>query len=385
MTIYVNAYSAMNALGRDPAKMRKSLGNWRNTPLRQADGMVEGGGRSCFGFIDGDFSLPEDPRFASRLCALLKACLESLPDEGKDLVSSCDPSRLAVVMATSTSGSLETQRAHKLYLKHERDPRLTYFMHEFGSPSMYVAAATGAKGTCCTISTACSSSALAVSQAARLIRTGMADVVIAGGADTLCALPINGFASMGVLSDTPCAPFCEHRHGISIGEAAGIMILSKKPSALFVAGCGESSDAYHVSSPDPSGAGAAASMRAALKAAGLKPSDIGYLNLHGTGTRLNDSMEAKAVSEVFGLVPCSSTKYLTGHTLAAAGITEAVICCEILKGAMMPPQDFTRDCADPKLPEIGLLCEERPLQGRFAMSNSFAFGGSNASLIFGRA
>ena len=219
----------------------------------------------------------------------------------------------------------------------------------------------------------------------RLIESGLCDVVIAGGADTLSTVPINGFNSMGLISPTPCTPFCKGRDGISIGEAGGLMILSKEKSELSLLGLGESSDAYHVSSPDPSGEGAISAMNMALSGAGLSPSDIGYINLHGTATKLNDAMEAKAVASIFSnKVPCSSTKYMTGHTLGAAGILESCILCYILENDLtLPLQSTEYRELDSELDDCGLILNSSRASKPFMMSNSFAFGGNNASVIIG--
>ncbi|MGN0914914.1 MAG: beta-ketoacyl synthase N-terminal-like domain-containing protein [Succinivibrio sp.] len=235
------------------------------------------------------------------------------------------------------------------------------------------------------MSTACSSSARSLISAYRLIKSGIADVVVAGGCDSLCQVPINGFDSMGVLSLDRCMPFCKHRSGINIGEASGVMILSKDPSDLYLSGFGESSDAYHVSSPDPSGDGAYTSMKNAMKMAGISEDELGYINLHGTATRLNDAMESTAVARLFGnKVPCSSTKYMTGHTLGAAGILESCILAYLLKYDLpVPKQNFSLDEIDDELEDCGLLKESVKTDKKFMMSNSFAFGGNNASIIIG--
>lgn len=241
-------------------------------------------------------------------------------------------------------------------------------------------------GPAYTISTACSSSARALICGKRMLETGLVDAVIAGGADTLCKVPINGFNSIGLLSFKRCIPFSKNRSGINIGEGGALMILTQEKSDLVLLGVGESSDAYHVSSPEPSGAGAIMAMEMALDNASLSPDDIGYVNLHGTATKLNDAMESKAMASLFkGKVPCSSTKYMTGHTLGAAGIVEAAILCYLLKHDLdLPVQDFSHDEIDDTLDECGLVKEKMKAKKKVMMSNSFAFGGNNASIIIAK-
>ena len=219
-----------------------------------------------------------------------------------------------------------------------------------------------------------------------MINANLADAVIVGGADTLCRSTIQGFDAMHILSYDYCTPFASERHGINIGEAGGLMLLSKEKAPLYVKSYGESSDAYHVSSPHPQGLGAIAAMSAALAEGHLKAEDIGYINLHGTATKFNDAMEALAVNTVFkGHTPSSSTKHLTGHTLGAAGILEACILAYLMTSKVnLPPQDFTFSTYDPTLPDFGLIRDEVTLKKDFTLSNSFAFGGNNTAIILGR-
>ena len=237
------------------------------------------------------------------------------------------------------------------------------------------------------VATACSSSAVAIIKAAQLIKAGICDAVIAGGVDIASDTALMGFGSLEAVSPQPTNPFSKNRQGITIGEAAAFFLLSREDldnSGIILAGYGESADAYHITSPDPSGEGAAAAMEKALKNAGLSPADIGYLNLHGTGTKFNDSMEAKAVSKVFGdyKVPCSSTKGTTGHTLGAAAALELAICFETLKSSDRLPAQHWDGVLDEEMPELNFVCRGAEA-GKIncCMSNSFAFGGANASLI----
>ena len=219
----------------------------------------------------------------------------------------------------------------------------------------------------------------------------LCDAVIVGGADTLSALTVRGFQSLEAISRGVSNPMSVHRDGINIGEGACVMLMSRDPSEIELLGVGASSDAHHISAPDPTGAGASDAMLRALADASMPPRDIDYINLHGTGTPLNDSMESHAVERVFGPgVACSSTKPLTGHTLGAAGAIELALCwltlADINVSNRLPPHRWD-GARDPALATLHLVsCGEsmgaRPTR---CLSNSFAFGGNNASLVIGRA
>ena len=226
-----------------------------------------------------------------------------------------------------------------------------------------------------------------------MLATGLIDAAVVGGVDSLCLTTLYGFNSLGLISDQPCRPFDVARNGISIGEAAAFALLEHTPedldaNAVLLLGVGESSDAYHMSSPHPEGLGARMAMQAALHMAGLDPNAIDYINLHGTATSNNDAAEDAAVISVFGsdgrcATPCSSTKGATGHTLGAAGAMEAVICALALQNNLIPAGLNTRNL-DPAL-HVDYVLENREQWVSRALSNSFGFGGTNCSLIFGKA
>ncbi|EEY2039349.1 hypothetical protein DS004_004748 [Escherichia coli] len=220
----------------------------------------------------------------------------------------------------------------------------------------------------------------------QILLAGLVDAAIVGGADTLSRMPINGFHSLESLSPTLCQPFGRDRAGITIGEGAGLMLLTREPQPIALLGVGESSDAYHISAPHPQGEGAIRAINQALTDAQLTPDDVGYINLHGTATQLNDQIESMVVNALFGeRVPCSSTKHLTGHTLGAAGITEAAMSMLILQRDLpLPAQDFSLSPCDPTLPPCGIIEKPQPLARPVILSNSFAFGGNNASILLGR-
>jgi len=323
----------------------------------------------------------------NRLLAVLAA---EVADEIAQAIRRFGAHRIAVVIGTSTSGIAEGEAAFARHARTGEWPEgFDYRQQETGSGALFLADLLGLSGPAYVVATACSSSAKALASARRLIRAGLADAAIVGGADTLCRLTVTGFGALEALSPGPCNPFSANRAGITIGEGGGLFLLSPDPAEIELAGLGETSDAHHVSAPDPEGAGALAAMGAALADAGLSPAGIGYVNLHGTGTALNDSMEARAVAALFPQgVPCSSTKAMTGHTLGAAGAVEAAFLWLMLSLRWNPdgrlPPHLWDGVADPLLPRLDLAGEGHRLSRPAALSNSFAFGGSNCCLAFRR-
>ncbi|MCO6524490.1 MAG: beta-ketoacyl-ACP synthase, partial [Candidatus Schmidhempelia sp.] len=297
--------------------------------------------------------------------------------------------RIAIIMGTSTSGIHEGDVNLKHYLQTNIHlPTFSYNQQELGDPSCFLTALLGLKGPSYTISTACTSSAKAIISGKRLIESGIVDAAIVGGADSLSRMPINGFNALESLSANPCMPFAQNRNGINIGEASAVFLLTKEETSnMVILGTGESSDAHHISSPHPEGLGAQKAMQAALDNARLTINDIGYINLHGTATILNDLAESKAVYRLFNqnLPPCSSTKHLTGHTLGSAAATELAISTLLLdQNIYLPQQDFSVSPFDENLDKINIVTKRMTLNTPIIMSNSFAFGGNNASLIIGK-
>lgn len=301
------------------------------------------------------------------------------------------PRRVGIFLGTSTSGILDTEIAYRSRdpLSGALPPAFRYRgAHNTFSVAAFAQAALALQGPAVVLSSACSSSAKVFASAQRAIAAGLIDAALVGGVDSLCLTTLYGFHSLQLVSATPCRPFDVARSGISIGEAAAFALLERPPerpaaNAVLLLGTGESSDAYHMSSPHPQGRGAAAAMRAALAAAGLAAGDIGYINFHGTGTPSNDEAEARAVAEVLGSqIPGSSTKGATGHTLGAAGALEAVICALGLQAGLLPAGVNTQH-VDPAL-HVNYLLANRAARVAHVMSNSFGFGGSNCSLILGR-
>ncbi|MDB5873454.1 MAG: 3-oxoacyl-ACP synthase [Ramlibacter sp.] len=292
--------------------------------------------------------------------------------------------RIGLVLGTSTSGIRSTEIAYAQRRENGEWPVGFDYRrnHALDALCRFSAQVLGLQGPMVTISTACSSSAKVFLTAQRWIDAGLIDAAIVGGVDSLCLSTLHGFDALQLLSDSACRPFDAERKGISIGEAAGFALLERAPAAVGFAGGGESSDAWHMSTPHPEGEGAQAAMQIALAAAGLAPADIGYVNAHGTATPANDRAEAAALAAVFGPrgVPVSSTKGVTGHTLGAAGIVEALVTVLALERQALPP---TANCSNPdqELP-VDLVTQPGPARLRHAMSNSFGFGGSNCALIF---
>jgi 3-oxoacyl-[acyl-carrier-protein] synthase-1 len=295
--------------------------------------------------------------------------------------------RIAVLLGTSTSAILQTEIAYR-----RRDAATGALpadfryaqTHSTGSVAAFVREALALQGPAAVVSTACSSGAKVFAQAARWIELGLIDAAVVGGVDSLCLTTLCGFNALELLSPEICRPWDAGRHGLSIGEAAAFALLEREADApAWLLGCGESSDAHHMSTPHPEGAGAVAAMQQALASAGLAATDIDYLNLHGTGTPSNDAVEYLAVRAVFGdALPCSSTKGGTGHTLGAAGALEAVICALALQHGLLPG-GLNRTAPDAAL-RSRYLDAPRTAAPRRVASNSFGFGGSNACLLFGR-
>lgn len=300
--------------------------------------------------------------------------------------------RIGVFLGTSTAGILQTELAYRRRdtATGELPPDFIYgTTHNTFSAADFAHRYFRLTGPAAAVSSACSSSAKVFGSARRMIEAGLIDAAIVGGVDTLCLTTLYGFNSLGLTSTQPCRPYDVERSGISIGEAAAIALLERAPEnpdadAVLLLGIGESSDAYHMSSPHPEGAGARTAMQDALKTANLAPGQIDYINLHGTATATNDASEGKAVAALFGAAtPCSSTKGATGHTLGAAGGIEAVICALALQHGFMPGGVNTQRL-DPALP-LNYLLDNREQRVNYALSNSFGFGGTNCSLVFGRA
>ncbi len=322
---------------------------------------------------------------------LAQLCLEQDGFAG-EIVAARDrygAGRIGLYLGTSTSGLHTTELAYR-----RRDPKTGALPADYRyaktqnaySLGEFVRRYLGLSGPGFVVSSACSSSAKVLGNAARMIAAGVCDAAVVGGVDSLCLMTLYGFHSLGLTSAGPCRPYDVDRDGISIGEGGGFALVERanrvEPGAILLLGVGESSDAYHMSTPHPEGLGARMAMQQALDSAGLEPSDIDYVNLHGTATKSNDASEDKAVFEVFGgQTPCSSTKGATGHLLGAAGITEAIVSILAIEHGFLPGSANTRS-VDPAL-KSNYLLENKQAKVSRALSNSFGFGGSNCSLVLG--
>ncbi len=324
--------------------------------------------------------------------AMALAALQQIEEGVRRAVRECGAERVGVVMGTSTSGVSDAEEA----IRHEVQegglaPSFHYAQLEFGGLASFVADQIGARGPVYALSTACSSGARALASARSLLALGLCDAVVAGAADTLCRLTANGFSALQAVCEGVSNPCSRNRSGLTLGEGAAVFLVERGEGGVQLLGVGESSEAHHMSAPEPTGAGAEASMRGALADAGLPPEAIAYLNLHGTGTPLNDGMECLAVERVFGReLPVSSTKPLVGHTLGAAGAMEAAFCWLVVDrsraGVMALPPHWWDGERDPEIPPLHLTQKGETALLRASprvMSNSFGFGGNNCTLILG--
>ena len=389
---------ALTALGIATPLGRGKAANAANLFAGSLSGLVERADL-CFGravtvgAVEGALPPARPADGDTRNNRLMQLALDEIAEAVGAAMHRFGPERIAVVLGTSTSGIAESIDA---VAWHHRagtwPPGFTYRQQELGALARHAARYLGTAGPAYTIATACSSSAKAFASARRLIRCGAADAAVVGGADTLARLTLNGFNALEALSPTRCNPFSDNRDGITIGEGAAAFLLEPGGGPVQFLGIGECSDAYHASAPAPDGAGAVAAMRQALGDAGLSPADIAYVNLHGTGTALNDAMESLAVSAMFpDAVPASSTKPMTGHMLGAAGAGEAAFLWLTLNPMFNPdgrlPPHLWDGVPMRDLPRLNLVSpgDRLPAAARMAMlSSSFAFAGSNAAVVLGR-
>lgn len=390
--LLLSAYTAITCLGQGLEATRAALlagrsalkpCNFETVALDTWIGEVQG--------VD-DQQLPSQlMRFDCRNNRLTQMGLETdgFADAVRAAVTRHGATRVGVFLGTSTSGIHQAELAYR-----RREPQTGALPDDFDyrrtqnsySLAEFTRAYFGLEGMAMVVSTACSSSAKVFAAAARQLSLGTIDAAIVGGVDTLCLTTLHGFASLQLTSPQPCKPYDASRDGISIGEGAAFALLERPTVAasgsVLLLGAGESSDAYHMSAPHPQGLGARLAMEAALRSAGLQADDVGYINLHGTSTPANDAAEGQAVMALFGdRVPCSSTKGAMGHTLGAAGALETVICAMALTDSLLPGSPGTQTL-DPSI-DVQYLIQGRAAPIRYALTNSFGFGGSNCSLVLG--
>ena len=297
--------------------------------------------------------------------------------------------RAGIVLGATVGGMLGSEACVERLIRTKAFHPGLLRHHEPASSTDLCAKALDLAGPSATISTACSSGAMAIAMAADLIGNSEADIMIAGGVDSLCRLTLNGFASLLLVDKAGCRPFDAHRAGMCLGEGAAFLVLESEAHArrrdahifAFIRGWAATCDAFHATAPDPEGRGAIRAMRNALDAAGIAPNAVSYVNAHGTGTRDNDLAETRAMKDVFGATvpPFSSTKRFFGHALAASGAIEAAICALAICNDQAPPNPGFQTVD----PAIGLEPLTKPLSGPLShiMTNSFGFGGNNVSLV----
>lgn len=395
MASYLNALGLNCALGQGKHAVATALFAGDASGMRAQTGWVAER-ELTVGAVPG--SLPDLPALPghppSRNNQLLLAAALEIEAEIRAAIARFGADRIAVVLGTSTSGIEEASQSIAQYLNQGELPaHYHYAQQELAAPASFLSDWLGLSGPSYCISTACTSGARALLSAQRLLNLGVCDAVLCGGVDSLCRLTLNGFSALEAVSAERCNPFSVNRHGINIGEGAALFLMTKEPlsgAAIALLGGGASSDAHHISAPQPDGLGAQAAMRKALTAGRIDAGQVDYLNLHGTATTHNDAMESLAVQAVFpDGVACSSSKALTGHTLGAAGALEAAFCwltlSEYNPQQLLPPHIWDGQ-ADPALPALNLVQPGTPLsnsRSRRLMSNSFAFGGNNISLLLG--
>ncbi len=379
--LIITAYSAINGLGRTITEMKRKL----------RDG--ESGLSPCpldvpFETVSGAVQSPLQPppeRFApydSRLLRLALAALDPMKPKLEAAQAKWGPARMAGVFGTSTGGISQTEIAYEAWVREGALPA-NYDMrtqHQFSASTDVLQETAGLEGPCYWVSTACSSSGKVVASAQRLIDANLADAVLVGGLDSLCHTTVRGFHSLGVMAATPCRPFGLERPGMNVGEGAAFLLLEREGEGVVVAGVGESSDAFHMSSPEPEGKGAVRAMEQAMAQGGVTADQIDHINAHGTGTARNDSAEAQAIYSLFeDRVPVISTKGYTGHTLGAGGATELIFSAIAIEEGWIP-RSLGAHPVDPQakifLPDQTLT---RPV--RRVLSNAFAFGGNNCSVL----
>jgi 3-oxoacyl-[acyl-carrier-protein] synthase I len=383
----VSAYAAINALGTTTKEVIASLREGRSglgpcpleLPFETPVGAVPG-------------PLPALPRslsaWDSRTARLAVAGLDEIMPAVTRAIARHGADRVALIVGTTTSGLARTEDAYHELRRSGSLPAdyELHRQHSFGAVMEALRQVTGIEGPSYAVSTACSASAKAVGSAQRLLATNVVDAALVGGVDALSQTTLRGFHSLQILSPVFCRPFSRERRGINIGEGAAYLMLEREgDAAVRLLGVGESSDAHHMSAPDPTGEGARAAMAGALEQAGVLPAEVDYINAHSPGTRLNDLSEGLAISSLFGAgsrVPVASTKGCTGHLLGAGGATEAIFSIVAVAQGWIPRSVGSEPVDDELGLHVPTARQDRPC--RNVLSNSFAFGGSNVSLLFGR-
>ncbi len=385
----LRALGMVNILGSDCARISERLFSGDQGAFSKRDDLIPERSVYVGEVVEPLPKVPEGlRRYRSRVSALLLSCIEQVESELRNIIGACGASRVGAVIGSSTSGIEEGEKSVSSILRTGKKPQgYFYSQQEMGAVSEFVAKALNLGGPAYTVSTACSSSAKVFRSARALLDMNLCDAVIVGGADSLCMLTVNGFSALELIAPSLCNPFSKNRNGITIGEGAALFVMTRESGGIQLLGVGESSDAYHISAPDPEATGAMIAINDALRDSALSAGEIAYVNLHGTGTLHNDSMEAKAVASVFSSsTRCSSTKPLVGHMLGASGATELGFCWLSMRDpkGRLPPHCWDGQ-RDPELPPIRLvdIGEQQLSPQKAYLSNSFGFGGSNCAVVIG--
>lgn len=382
--MYINDFAVMSRLGMDREQTRLSL--LADAPPRpDREFRLTDGATTQIACLPE--ALPSDLSEGTRTNRMASALLRQCADGIGWVRSTFRADRIAVIVGSSTTGVEEAIDPFARRLETGVwEPSFRFAGQELSDLSRHIRDEIGAAGPAYTVSTACTSATKAILSGCRYIRTGLADAVICGGIDSIARLTVNGFHALSSVSAGQCAPFSRNRDGINIGEGGGLFVLSASPSDWAIDGGGETSDAYHVSSPDPTGAYAEQALRQALDQAGLSPADVDFVHMHGTGTELNDKAEADVMVRLFGPdMPAASTKGMTGHTLGAAGALQLAINLICMEHGFYPPHVYDGQ-RDETLAPVRLTTGDLKAPARLDRSicASYAFGGSNAALVVSR-
>ena len=402
MELYLSKPGVMSCAGNNIEELWKSVttGNQKNIKKVKACNDEE----YFAARIADDILQASGARYDMKIMRIENAALEQIADDVLAVKERYGADRVAVCLGSCDNGTEFSLANHRKYFAEGEFPK-DYNIEIQGADyvSTFVAEKFGLTGPAVTFATACSSSAGAIIKASEMIMGGVVDAAVVGGIDIASDTTLIGFSALEAVSSEITNPFSKNRHGITLGDGAAFFVLSREPldgTSVRLLGWGESADAYHMTSPDPSGAGAEKAIRRALENSGISKADVGYINLHGTGTKFNDSMEAKAVAAIFGeggkggisQVPVSTTKPVTGHTLGAAAALEAAICWKALvenqgknDNIQLPLQVWDGE-RDEEIPELNIVDgKSGAAKGnlKICLSNSFAFGGANACLVLG--
>lgn len=388
MALYISKPGVMCCAGTSVDELWTSVTTGNQSGIKRVK--TETGEDFYAAVIDDGILKPSTARLESRTMRVEDAALNQIAKDVEAVKAKYGADRVAVCIGSCENGNELSIAGHKVYFATGVFPG-SYTMEMQGADfvATFIAEKFGLEGPATTFSTACSSSTGAVIKAAEMLEAGIADAVITGGIDMTSDTVLIGFNALEAVSSEITNPLSKNRHGITLGEAGAFFVLTKEPldeKQVQLLGWGESADAYHMTSPDPTGAGAEKAIRRALECAGIAPQDVDYVNLHGTGTKFNDSMEAKAVDAVFGdyKVPVSSTKGVTGHTLGGAGALELAVCYSAINNIVLPMQVWDKE-KDPELPDLNIIDTNNKAskEVKICLSNSFGFGGANACLVVG--